>query len=174
MDADLGLRGRREDRLGKDVGLFQARREGDPADRPGGTVIVPAAPGEISADDTFDRERFRFADQHAAPREDLRVGAEGLREVVHVNALHVIADDGGEAREPERADLREDLSFVGNAVGEDHIERGESVGGGYQKRIAEVVDIAHLPLLRGRETGECCAGENGNWHARSCQVKHSE
>ena len=52
-----------------------------------------------------------------------------------------------EVIEPEGGYLGEDPAFVGNAVGKNDIESGESVGGDHQEAVAKIVDIAHLAAL---------------------------
>src|SRR5205823_5383129 len=52
--------------------------------------------------------------------------------------------------EPEDADAGEDSSLVGDAVGQDPVERADPVGGDDQEAaVAEVVDVAHLAPAHG-------------------------
>ncbi len=65
--ADLGLRGRREQRLGKLGGLGQTLGQLDAAD---GAVLVIgllARTGQIAADDALDRNRWAFLTSMARP-----------------------------------------------------------------------------------------------------------
>ena len=66
MQADIGLRRRREDRVGKLRGVHEARRQLDAAHGALRVVLLQAAAREIAADDAFDGEHLRLADEHEA------------------------------------------------------------------------------------------------------------
>src|SRR5439155_23380597 len=69
------------------------------------------------------------------------------------------------APEPEVRDLREDLSLVGDAGGEDDVERRNAVGGDEKKRLAEVVHVAYFSSASQRE-GERHLQNRGRHGAR--------
>ncbi len=66
--AHLGLRARREDRLGQLLGLAQARRQLDPRDRAGRLVVLPARAGDVAAHDALDRQHLQLAHRPARGR----------------------------------------------------------------------------------------------------------
>ena len=57
-------------------------------------------------------------------------------------------------REPEIGNLREHLALARDAVGHDHVERREAVGGDEQQAVAEVEDFAHLAALEFFDAGQ--------------------
>jgi hypothetical protein len=103
--AGLGLRGRREDRLGQLGRLLEARGQRDPADRPALPVVLPAGSREVAAHDALDGEHLELLDEQAASARlagDVGVGDE------------VVRADLRRARKPERRQAREHLALVGH------------------------------------------------------------
>ena len=64
--ADVGFRGRRENRFRQLLGLFKTGRQFDAANGPAGLVILPAGADQVAAHDRFDRQRLEPLDDHAA------------------------------------------------------------------------------------------------------------
>src|SRR5688572_13155481 len=150
--AHLGLGRRREDRLGELLGLLEPIRELDPTDRAGRPVVLPARPGDVAANDAFDRCHLQALDQHRAPAELL--GHVGDRDQV------VRADVAG-ALEPEGRQPGQDLALVRDrrgvhdVVGRDPVRRHEQ-----QPVLAYGVDIPHLPAGEVLESGSFAHGRD--------------
>src|SRR5437764_477128 len=62
----------------------------------------------------------------------------------------MIRSNRARAIEPERQNLRQDLSFVGDSGAEHVVERRDAVGGHDEQLLAEVVKISDLALSIGR------------------------
>ena len=142
--------GGREDRLGQALGLAQAGGQPEAADGAALLVGAPAAADEITAHDAFDGQRLQLLYRHAAK---LEVAGESVfrGEQAGLIGQEVVGDELPHLREPPQTDLREHDALAGDAVGQDHIEGRQAVGGGDQQRIAQVEDFAHLA---GGELGE--------------------
>ena len=144
MITDLGLRGRREQRLGKLGGLGQTLGQLDAAD---GAVLVVgllARTGQIAADDALDRNRLGLLNQHGAASEVVTILGKLLGEIRRVDGDEVIGNDVGKLIEPECRDAVEHLSLKRNLVGENKVERRNAVGGDHQQVFAGIVDITNL------------------------------
>ncbi len=145
--------GRREDSV-------RPRGSGMPQMPPVCRVVLPGRPGQISAGDALDRQRIGFSDEHrsAGQRGRLRPSLSG--EVGGAGRDHVVFGDRAQAIEPERGDLRQDLSLVWNPGRKDVVERRDPIGRDNQELVAEVENIADLSLSIGCTPGECRL-ENG-------------
>src|SRR5215467_13267454 len=66
----------------------------------------------------------------------------------------MVRDDGLQPVEPEARNLGEHFALVGNARAQDIVERGDPVSRDDQEAIAELVDIANLPLTIRASVGE--------------------
>ena len=142
--ADLGLRGRREQRLGKLGSLRQALGQLNAAD---GAVLVIgllARTGQIAADDALDRNRLGLLDQHGAACEVVTILGKLLGEIRRVDGNEVVGNDVGKLIEPECRDAVEHLSLKRNLVGENKVERRNAVGGDHQQVFTGIVDITNL------------------------------
>ena len=64
MGALLGFGRGGEDRLGQPVALAQALRQAEPTQLPGGLVRLPAAPGDVAADDDLDGQDVDLPAEH--------------------------------------------------------------------------------------------------------------
>ncbi len=144
------LGGRSEDGGGEAVGLAQAGGELEAADVARFLIRAPAAADEVAADDALDRDGLQFPHDHAAELE-VRVGEAAAGEFAGLVGEEVVADDAAGLGEPPVADLGEDGALAGDAVGQDHVERGEAVGGGEEEGVAEVEDFTDLA---GGDAGE--------------------
>ena len=67
----------------------------------------------------------------------------------------MVGHEVGKALEPEFGDARQDLSLVGNLVGEDVVERRNAVAHDEQQAVAAVVDVADLAAAVGTKL-LCC------------------
>ena len=144
MVADRGLRGRREQRLGKLGGLGQTLGQLNAAD---GTVLVIgllARTGQIAADDALDRNRLGLLDQHGAACEVVTILGKLLGEIRRVDGNEVVGNDVGKLIEPECRDAVEHLSLKRNLVGKNEVERRNAVGGDHQQVFTGIVDITNL------------------------------
>ena len=142
--ADLGLRGRREQRLGELGGLGQTLGQLNAAD---GAVLVIgllARTGQITADDALDRNRLGLLDQHGAAYEVVTILGKLLGEIRRVDGDEVVGNDVGKLIEPECRDAVENLSLKRNLVGENKVERRNAVGGDHQQVFAGIIDITNL------------------------------
>ncbi len=130
-------------------------------------VFLPTGAGEIAANNAFNRERLGFFDDHAAALELRLEGLQHGRERVLGAGDEVIFNDGLEAIEPEKGDLREDFAFAGYAVGKDAVEGGNPVGGNHQEPVTKVEEFTHLAAAQFADAGQV---QLQNWfvcHAQS-------
>ena len=144
MVTDLGLRGRREQRLGKLGSLGQALRQLDAAD---GAVLVVgllARTGQIAADDALDRNRLGLLNQHGAASEVVTILSKLLGEIRRVDGNEMVGDDVGKLIEPECRDAIEYLSLKRNLVGKNEVKRRNAVGGDHQQVFTGIVNITNL------------------------------
>ncbi|MFM1944078.1 MAG: hypothetical protein RI897_3060 [Verrucomicrobiota bacterium] len=150
----FGFRGGGEDGFGEFGGFLKSGGEGEAADCLAFAVFLPAGAGEVAAHDAFDGEGLSFFDDHAAALDCVRVGLEagGQRIVGEVDA--VIGYEGGDLIEPKVGDLREDLAFSGDAIGEDDIERGDPVGSDHEVMFAEVEHFADFAAFDFLDSGQ--------------------
>ena len=111
-----GLGCRSKDRLGQLVGFAQSGGQLDSAHAPVGFVLLPSGAGEISADDAFNRERFRFFHNHRTTGELLAKRPQLFREIIEIRRNKVIVDLA-EAIEPKRGELIEDSAFLRDRIG---------------------------------------------------------
>ena len=74
----------------------------------------------------------------------IAVAGQRIRVAIDIRRHEVSGDDVFEKVEPEDRELGQHLSFAGNAVRQDHIEGGNSIGSNNQKLLADSVDIANL------------------------------
>ena len=119
----LRLARRRKDRLGQPIGLAQPRGQPKAAHLAGRDVILPAGTRQVSARDTFNRQRLGFLHEHraAAKRVHSRLGLWRISR--RIGREEMIGDDRPRAVEPERRYLGEDLALVGNSRAQNVIER---------------------------------------------------
>ena len=82
MVSDFRLGGRSVDGLGQLVGLSQALRQGNAADRAVLLIAGPSAAGNKTADDTLDREHVKLPAHHTVPVELRR-----LEELRHIPCI---------------------------------------------------------------------------------------
>ncbi len=144
--ADLRLGGRREDRRVDRVRLAQPPRKRDAAHRAGGLVVLEARAHEVAPHDALHGKHVRLHHDHRAPLELLAEGAQLDRVLVHVGGQDVVRHDVREEAEPEERHLGEQDPLARDAGGQDDVEGAQAVRGHHEQPVAEVVDVAHLPL----------------------------
>ena len=91
--ADLGLRGRREQRLGKLGGILQARRKLDAAYAARFLVILKARTSQVAAYDALDRNHLGFLHDHEAAVEVVAPLFELFGQIVYVRRDQVVFDN---------------------------------------------------------------------------------
>ena len=144
--ADLGLGRRREDRLGKAVGLPQPGRELDPAHRARLAVLAPSRAGQVSAHHAFDRVHVEAPDADRPPATSSGTSSE----------MKWFGHRSRGAVEPEHGHLVQDPPLVGDGVGHDHVVGGDPVRGDHQQVAVDLVHLAHLAGRVEAKVGEAC------------------
>ena len=160
----LGLRGGREDRLGKTLGLPEAGWHRVPEHRAGALVVGPRRPEEVAAGDALETNRLRGLHQH---RPACDVGSGGLGEVGGIRRHEVVGDDVGGLLEPERRQRGEHAAFVGDEVVEHDVEHRDAVGRDHEHAVViDLVELADLARIVVRER-DVAHGESSTSTARA-------
>ena len=156
--ADLGLRRRREDRLGQLVGLAQAGRQLDPADRAGRA----GTPSSRSRRDSRGR-RTRPGTCRACATSSPRPRPRPARP-----RDEVVRDDLAGLLEPEHGQPGQHLALVGDRGREHDVVGGDTVGGDHQQTVAELVHLPDLAAAVEVQTGQLggCIGHDPMLTAR--------
>ena len=150
MLAGLGLGGRREDGLGQLAGVFQAGGQRHAADRLRRLVFLPAAAGQVAAHNGLDRNRLEPLDQHRAAHHLWQLGRRD-RTFGRI-AGQVVGANVAELVEPEQRHLREQRTFAGNRLAQDHVKSAEPVAGDHQQAVfADGVVVAYLATRQQRQ-----------------------
>src|SRR5581483_3075699 len=135
----LRFRGRREERFWQLLRLDEARREAMTADLSGREVVLPSGPGEVPADDAFDREHL----EPAALR----------RAAVRTETEQVVRDEVAGLREPVPGEAGEDASLVRDLGRQHDVERRDAVARDEQQPVVvereEFTDLAAAEVRRG-------------------------
>ena len=137
--AEVGLRGRGEDRLGQPAAVDQPGRQRDAADLAGRVVVEQPGPGQVAARDALDGiHREVVAD-------DGTTGDLGR----HVGADDVVGHQVGELLEPPQRRPGEDLALVGDRRLEHEVEDRQPVARDHQqladvRALGQLVEVAHL------------------------------
>lgn len=136
-------------------------------------VFLPAAAGEVSANDGLDGEDPQLADLHAPVAQTCGlIGWDGSGDIEgeEVGAERGAAgegDEGGEEAEPVGGGESEDSAAVGDAVGEDDVVGGDAVGGdeeeGCRGEGEDVADFAGGELFEGGEVDGCDGHGGFGW-----------
>src|SRR5262249_29467705 len=158
----FGLRRRREDRLRQLVALPQAGRQLDAADTPAGLILLPAAAGQIAANDALDRHDLGLAAEHRAAVER---GSQVRRDNIGRGGDQMMRDTARERLEPEERQGCQDAALVGNAAGHNDVERRDAISGDDQQLVTKVIDIADLPASHGN-AGPVRFEDDGRTHLR--------
>ena len=145
--ADLRLRAGGVNGLRELIALFKAFRKSDPADGAVLLVALPAAAGDIAADDALDGEHSELSAKHAVAVKALL--AEEFRHIVHVDADHVVRDDVFCQIKPETGHLGQNSALLHDLVLQDHVKRGDPVGRHHDELIADIIDLTYLAFLDG-------------------------
>ena len=103
---------RREDGLRQPVGLAEAGRQPDAADRSGLLIFLPPAAREIPASDAFDGEGLGLPHEHRTAAQPAGFGRRRLRVRGRIRRYNMIGNDRARSVEPERGNLRQHFSFV--------------------------------------------------------------
>ena len=142
--ARLGLRRRREDRLGQPVGLDEPGRQRTPHTVPDSSVLRPARAGEVAAGHALDRDHLGPPDQHR-PSGERRLAGERRREVRRIDGQDVVGDRSASRVEPEQRQPGQHPPLVRDRVREDDVERADPVGRDEEEPVlARLVDVADL------------------------------
>ena len=94
----------------------------DAAYRPGLLIFLPPRAREVAARDAFDWKWLRFANEHRPACQDIGVLPRGGGEVFDARRAHVVGNDVARFPEPERRQLRQNLSLVGDARSQHVVE----------------------------------------------------
>jgi hypothetical protein len=165
----------REDRRRQLRRVLQARRQLHAADRAGLLVLLPAAAGEVAADDRLDRQRPQALDEHraAAQLRALVVARDDARGIV---AGEVVRHDVRKAREPGERHLRQHAALAWDRLLHDDVERAQAIARDHQQAVvADRVVVAHLAARdqrqrrdRGLEKRRVAAGRGRSTHTTVC------
>ena len=142
---DLGLGGRRVDRLRQLVALVEPLRELDPADRAVLLVARPAGAGDVAADDALDRDHGELLHQHAVPVK-LRC-AEELRHIRRVGRDHVVRQDVLRVVEPELGHLGQDRAFFGDLIFQNDVKCRDAVRCDEDQVLADIVNLTDFAFF---------------------------
>ena len=145
MLADLGLGGRCVDGLRKLCAFLQTLRKSDTAYGLGLLVALPAAAGDVTADDTLDGDHVELLAQHAVAVKLLLT--EILRHIIHVYTHHVVRDDVFCQVKPETGHLGQNSALLCYFVFQDNVKCGDTIGGHHNQRIADIIDLSYLAFL---------------------------
>ena len=152
MIADGGLGRRGEEDLVELGGVLIALTELLAVDGLGLLIFLPPRAGEIAAGDALDLDHVDLLDEHGASAKIFLVGLEFGRILIDVGGDEVVLH--AEELHPEERELVEDLTLVGHAAGQDHVEGADAVGDDHQELVAEIEDIADLAaFLRDSRNG---------------------
>ena len=137
------LGGGREDRLGQAIALLETLPAGECRTR-FRSADTPSSPSPTdSRGHALDRHDFGLPHEHAAAGQRGRIDAPAAGPMaLDVGREQVIGL--AQPLEPERADLRQHATLVGNAGGQDPVEGADAVGADQQQLVAQVVNVADL------------------------------
>jgi hypothetical protein len=138
--AQVGLRGRGEDRLGQVAAVLEPGGQRDAADLARTPVVEQSGSGEVAARHALHGEHVELFADHRAPRDGRR----------HVGRDDVVADQPGQLLEPPQRHPGEDLALVGDRGVEDEVEGRDAVARDHQEPTLvltgiDPVEVAHLP-----------------------------
>src|SRR5207253_8958165 len=142
--ARLGLRGRREDRLGELLRLDERLWKLLARDRAERFVFGPGGTGDVAAGDALDVDALAVLHEHRPPGERTRI-AKRLWKAAEVGRDEVIRHDLLGLAEPEVRELRQDAALVGYRRREDRVEGRQSIARDDDELVASgFVDISDL------------------------------
>ena len=150
----FGRLGRRSEKRRGQLGrLAQSARHRVTAHRAVFFVFVPRGPGEIAPNDAFDRKRFRSAAKHASPGQPAREGFQVRGKRREVRRDEVIRHEI-QPLEPEGRELRQDLAFARDRIGQDAVESGQPVARHQKHAVVRRVDLADFAAADQFPSGE--------------------
>ena len=133
MLAHLRFGSGRKNRLGQLAGVFQPWRQGHAAYGLTLLVLLPSATSQIAAHHGFYRNRLEALDQHrtACDLRQLCCGDHAFRRVTR----QVVRADVAQFVKPEQRHLREQRTFSGNGLAQNHVKRADAVAGHHQQAV---------------------------------------
>ena len=147
--ADLSLGGRSVDRFGKFLRFLKSFRKPDPAYSSGLLVGSPAAAGDITTDDAFERKHGELLHLHGLAGELLR--AEVFGHIRRVHGDHVVRDQILGEIEPECGHPGEDGTLVGDLIFQDMIKGGDPVCRHHDQAVADIIYFSYFAGFVGLE-----------------------
>ena len=147
MIADLGLGAGSVDGLRELIAFPEAFGELDAADGAVLFVALPAAAGDVAADDALDGKHVELFAHHAVAVK--AVLTEKLGHIGDIRADHVVGQDIPGVIEPESGHLGQDGALLCNLVLQDHVKSGDAVGRNHDQAVADIVYFADLAFLDG-------------------------
>ncbi len=150
MLAEVGLGRRRENRRSELVGLAQAGRQRDPADRAGRLVILPARTDDIAAHHRFHQDRLQALGDDRAAFDLIQLVR--AHHALGCYARHMIRHDMAELVEPEIGHLVQHHALARNRFIHHDVERRQPVAGDDQDLVvADCVVVAHFAASEQRK-----------------------
>ena len=150
--ARIGLAGWSENWLWKLAPLFQTRGQRDAAYSAKFFIFHKSAAREPAAHHALDRNNLHAPANHAAPLQHVPLRLRQAWNNRRISGDHMVANNFpfAYAFKPFDADLREQLSLVGDHGGKNHVKCADAIGGDHDdsrtfaRDCGKFIDVAHL------------------------------
>ena len=160
MQAELGLRSRRKDRLRQLARLLQSGRQAYPAHGARGLVILPARADQVAARNRLDQNGLKALDHHGSA-DDL-IALVRRHDILRAYARGMVGQHVGEFVEPEIGQFLEYLPLAGDRIVQDDVEGRDAIrGDNEQLVVANGVHVAHLAARKQRQGLDAGLQERG-------------
>ena len=111
-------------------------------------VALPAASGDIAADDALQRKHVQLAAHHALAF--VLRSLEKFRHIFYVSRDHMVWKNVLCVVKPEFRHLGQNSTFLGNSIMENHIKAADAVGSDHDQAIAVVIDFTDVYKRQGQ------------------------
>ena len=169
--ADLSLGRRCVNRLRQLVRLFQTFWKSNSANCTILLVACPAASGDISTNDTLNRNHIQLAAHHAVSVKLILL--EKLRHIFYINRNHVVRQDILGHIEPELGHLGEDSALLSHFVFQDHVKTADTVCSNHDQAVSVIVNLAYFAFFNWLHFLHSFTPRHFSFLIFGCKITHS-